>query len=306
MKPGWVAGSVRARLLATRCLGGPGAREIAAAGSLRDALSRVAASPYGRDVDDEMTLVDAERGVRSTALWHLRVLAGWLPPGGSDIVRVVAAGYEIANVEAHVDALAGGPDEVPFALGALATIQQRGLAARSVEDLRAVLSSSQWGDPGTGERGAIGAALRLAWARRIFHRIPELRRAAAAAAAVVVASERFGVGRELSAPAAVDARRLLGAGWTASDFASFVQRVPADARWVFSDVDAERSLWRAEITWWRRLQVEAARSVGRASIGEAVVAWSAALLLADAQRVCAALEAAAWGPVGLEVFDAVA
>jgi hypothetical protein len=266
----------------------------------------VAASPYRRDVDDEMTLVDAERGVRSTALWHLRVLAGWLPPGGSDIVRVVAAGYEIANIEAHVDALAGGPDEVPFALGSLAMIQQRARSALSVADLRAALASSQWGDPGTGERAAISAALRLAWARRISDRIPELRRPAAAAAAVVVASERFGIGRELSAPAAVDARRLLGASWAATDFASFVQSVPADARWVFSDVDDEQSLWRAETTWWRRLQDDATRSVGRASTGEAVVAWSAALLLADAQRVCAALEAAAWGPIGLEVFDAVA
>jgi hypothetical protein len=43
-----------------------------------------------------------------------------------------------------------------------------------------------------------------------------------------------------------------------------------------------------------------------AGTGEATVAWSAMLLLADAQRVCAAFEAAAWGLEGVEAFDAVA
>ncbi len=109
MKPGWVAGSVRARLLADRRLAGAGARSVAAAGDVSSAVAVVAASPYGRDVHGGMGLVDAERGVRATALWHLRVLAGWLPPGGSDVVRVLAGGHEIANIEAHVDELAGAP-----------------------------------------------------------------------------------------------------------------------------------------------------------------------------------------------------
>ena len=113
MKPGWVAGSVRARLLANRRLGRAGARAVAAAGSLPGAVGLVAASPYGRDVKSEMGLLEAERGVRATTLWHLRVLAGWLPPGGSDVVRVLAGGHEIANVEAHVDELAGGPRRGP-------------------------------------------------------------------------------------------------------------------------------------------------------------------------------------------------
>ncbi len=75
---------------------------------------------------------------------------------------------------------------------------------------------------------------------------------------------------------------------------------------MFADVSDERDVWRAETTWWRRLGEEAARQTRRTRGGEAAVAWSAVLLLADACRVCAALEAAAWGPDGLEAFDAVA
>ncbi len=75
---------------------------------------------------------------------------------------------------------------------------------------------------------------------------------------------------------------------------------------MFADVSDDRDVWRAESAWWRRLGEEAARQTRRARDGEATVAWSAVLLLADARRVCAALEAAAWGPDGLEAFDAVA
>ena len=103
-------------------------------------MALVAASPYGRDVDAGMDLVDAERGVRATALWHLRVLAGWLPPGGSDVVRMLAGGHEIANVEAHVAELAGAPHIVPFDLGALGTAWPRVQAARSISEVRAALA----------------------------------------------------------------------------------------------------------------------------------------------------------------------
>ncbi len=306
MKPGWVAGSVRARLLADRCLAGAGARSVAAAGEVSSAVAVVAASPYGRDVHDDMGLVDAERGVRATTLWHLRVLAGWLPPGGSDVVRMLAGGHEIANIEAHVDELAGAPPTVPFDLGALGTAWPRVRAARSIGEVRAALAMSPWGDPGSSERAVFAASLRVAWARRITERIPELRRWASAGAAVVIASERFGNDRELSATAAIDAGRLLGPGWPTATLRSFIDGLSADERWVFADVSDERDVWRAESTWWRRLGEEAARQTRRASDGEAAVAWSAVLLLADARRVCAALEAAAWGPAGLEAFDAVA
>jgi hypothetical protein len=306
VKPGWVAGSVRARLLANRRLGRAGTRAVAATGSVRGAVGLVTGSPYGRDVESGMGLIDAERGVRATTLWHLRVLAGWLPPGGSDVVRVLAGGHEIANVEAHLDKLAGGPDTEPFEVGALATAWPRVRVTRSVAEVRAVLARSPWGDPGTDERASFAAALRVAWARRSAESVPGLRRWATAGAAIVVAGERFAHDRELTPASAIDARRLLGPGWAGTSLESFSARLPADARSVFADVTDAAELWRAETAWWRGLGREAARQVRRASTGEAVVAWSALLLLADAQRVCGALEAAAWGPVGLEAFDAVA
>ena len=217
MKPGWVAGSVRARLLADRRLADAGARAVAAAGEMRAAVALVAASPYGRDVDAGMDLVTAERGVRATALWHLRVLAGWLPPGGSDVVRMLAGGHEIANVEAHVAELAGAPHIVPFDLGALGTAWPRVRAARSISEVRAALAQSPWGDPGSSLAAPFGAALRIAWARRITERIPELGQWASAAAAIVIAGERFGNGQELTATAAIDAGRLLGPRWDVGD-----------------------------------------------------------------------------------------
>jgi hypothetical protein len=306
LKPGWVAGSVRARLLADRRLADAGARAVAAAGEMRAAVALVAASPYGRDVDAGMDLVTAERGVRATALWHLRVLAGWLPPGGSDVVRMLAGGHEIANVEAHVAELAGAPHIVPFDLGALGTAWPRVRAARSISEVRAALAQSPWGDPGSSLAAPFGAALRIAWARRITERIPELGQWASAAAAIVIAGERFGNGQDLTATAAIDAGRLLGPRWDVGDLGSFIRAVPADVRWVFADVSDDGELWRAETAWWRRLRSEAARQTRRATKGEATVTWSTVLLLADAHHVCAALEAAAWGLAGLEEFDAVA
>jgi hypothetical protein len=306
VKPGWVAAAVRARLLANRRLGRDGARGLAAADSLPDAVRVVAHSPYGRDVTEGMGLVDAERGVRATALWHLRVLAGWLPPGASDVIRVLAAGHEIANLEAHLDELAGGPRAQPFELGALSTVWPRAHQTRSVGELRAVLAASPWGDPGTEERAPLAAALRLAWARRVDDAVPELRRWARGGAAVVVASERFGHGRELSPAAGLETRRVLGPGWTAPTVETFVGSLPAESRDVLADVVSDADVWRAEAAWWRQLGNAAARETRRAATGRAMVAWSAVLLLVDTHEVVAGLEAVQWGAAGLESFDALA
>jgi hypothetical protein len=306
VKPGWVAGAVRARLLANRRLGRDGVREVAAADSLADGMGFVVASPYGRDVTAGMVLADAQHAVRATALWHLRVLAGWLPPGASDLIRVLAAGFEIANVEAHLDELAGGPAATPFELGALSTVWPRARPTRSIGELRAVLAASPWGDPGTDERGALAAALRLVWARRVADAVPELRRWATAGAAVVVAGERFGHDRELSPPAGLETRRVLGLGWTAPTLEEFVAALPTECRGAFADVAHAADVWRAEAAWWRGFGDEAARESRRAATGRAAVAWSAVLLLVDAHDVTAGLEAAQWGPAGLETFDALA
>jgi hypothetical protein len=300
-----VAGTVRARLLANRRLGDAGARRVAAAGEAAEATRRVADSPYGRDVSAGMAISDAEHGVHATALWHLRVLAGWLPPGGSDVVRILAGGHEIANIESHMDALGGAPPTPPFVLGALGTAWPRVRTTRSIGAVRAALAASPWGDPGSDERAPFSAALRLAWARRVSERIPALRRWAAAGAAVVVANERFGNGRALTASATRDARRLLGPGCEASPVAAFAAGLAADVRPVFADAVATDDAWRAETALWRELRADAATRIRRDGTGRSTVAWVAVLLLEDARRVCAALEAAPWGADGLETFDAV-
>jgi hypothetical protein len=280
---------------------------VAAASSPGDAVALVAASSYGRDVSRGMALWDAQRGVQATALWHLRVLAGWLVGGGSEVVRVLASGFEIANVEGLLDELAGRPRARSFELGALALAWPRVGAARTVEELREGLATSTWGDPGTLDPAGIGVALRLAWARLVTGRIPGLRRCGAAAAAIVVARERFRRGRMLPSPASLDARRILGTVWQgATSVTSFAELVSSDARWVFADVTGADVLWRAEARWWTGAAATAARGLSLTQPGELIVASAALLLLVDAHWTCAALEAAQWGASGLETFDALA
>jgi hypothetical protein len=306
MRSAWVAGAVRARLLASRRLGSGGAREVAAAGSVPGAVAIVASSPYGRFVDPTMTVPAAQHGVRRAALWHLRILAGWLPPDGSEVIRSLAAGYDIANIEGHLDALAGIAPGPPFELGALAVAWPRVRDTRSVAEVRAALAGSSWRDPGSDQRASISAALRIAAFLRVADRVPVLASHARAAGAVVVAAERFGHGRALPEPAALDARRLLGPAADSPDLATLAAALSGDVRWVLAEIQRGSEIWRAEARWWRRLGEDAEHGTRRSTPGDATVAWSAVALLTDAHQVCGALEAAAWGTTGWETFDAVA
>jgi len=306
MKPGWVAGSARARALARRRLGAAGSRSVATA-SFADAVTMVAGSPYGHSVTSEMSLTEAQRGVWATALWDLRVLAGWLVAGGADMVRILAGGFEIANIESQLGMLAGGRDVRPFELGPLATIWPRVRGCRSSDEVRHALAASPWGDPGTTEPARLAAALRLAWARRVSDSIPRLRRWAAAAGALIVAGERFVGGRTLGSSAGRDARRLLGPACEGvDDVAGFADALGGDARWVLADIDDGEALWQGEARWWNVTAEAALAALGRAQPGEVVVESVAVVLLTDAHRVCGALEAAAWGRAGAETFDALA
>jgi hypothetical protein len=127
---GWVAGSVRARALAQRRLGAGAARTLAASSSLEVALAALAASPYRQEVRPGQRLAEAQRAVAATLLWHLRVLAGWLPREGADMLRLLAGWFEVANVDELLHRLAGGEAEEPFRLGALATAWPRLAPAR--------------------------------------------------------------------------------------------------------------------------------------------------------------------------------
>jgi hypothetical protein len=112
-----VAGSVRGKALAQRRLGAGAARALAASSSLEVALAALAATPYRHEIRPGHSLAEAQRAVTATLLWHLRVLAGWLPREGADMLRLLAGWFEIAGVEELLHRLAGGVAEEQFRMG---------------------------------------------------------------------------------------------------------------------------------------------------------------------------------------------
>ena len=220
MGAAWVAGVTRARSMLVRRLGITGARHIAAAEDLEDALRGLATTPYCRHLASGASLPTAQRAVTAALLWHLRVLAGWLPRRGVECLRLLASGFEIANIETHFHRLFGsGEVPPPYVLGALATVWGRLAGTSEPEALRAALIASPWRDPGS-TPAAMAVTLRLTAAARIAARIPPAVRWSAGRAALLVARERFVHDRPLPAtahgPAAAEysaalVRLLLGA-----------------------------------------------------------------------------------------------
>jgi hypothetical protein len=126
---GWVAGSLRARALAMRRLGPETAKHIAACSSLADALAilnetayRIPPSRLSRESGDlRWALEAAQRAIAESVLWNLRVLAGWLPRGGTAVMRALAGWFEVANISERLRELDGGATGQYFDLGAVAT-----------------------------------------------------------------------------------------------------------------------------------------------------------------------------------------
>lgn len=309
MSAGWVAGSVRARALAQRRLGAGAARTLAASSSLEVALAALAGTPYRQKVRPGQRLAAAQRAVAATLLWHLRVLAGWLPREGADMLRLLAGWFEIANVDELLHRLAGGEAEEPFRLGALATAWPRLAPARSTAELRQTLVASPWGDPGAATPRAVQVGMRLSWLARVGDDVERSAPWAAGKAALLVARERFAAGRDLPAATPARARALLGPGaLAAASLAELARRLPARARWALEGVTDPDELWRAEARWWSRVERDGFALLGEGSgagLGPAPVLGAVAVLAADAWRVRAALELAARGGQPLEVFDAL-
>ena len=296
MSAAWVAGTVRARGLVRRRLGRPAIRALAAAPSLGAALERLARSPYGHDVTIDLHLPTAQRAVWATALWHLRVLAGWLPPAGAERFRLLAGGFEVANIEDHLDRLEGRTTEAPFTLGSLATAWSRIGQTASPTQLRAALRTSAWGDPGGESWADVHLGLRVAWARRVHAEVREAADWAGGALAVTVATQLFVAGRQLSGPVLAGAQRVLGRRWDdAPSLTKLSRRLPADARWVLAGVTEPGDLWLAQARWWAKVESDATRLLARSRPGPAPVVGGGALLAVDAWRTQAALEVAARG-----------
>lgn len=310
MGGGWVAGVTRARAMLSRCLGAGGARDVAAGPTLDDAVRYLGATAYRHDLRPDMSLADAQRAVGATLLWHLRVLAGWQPRSGAEAVRLLAAGFEIANTEEHLRAVGGAglPRPArPYQLGTLATAWPRLARTASPPELRTALAASVWGDPGAESPAAVATGMRASAAVRTAGALPEAARWAAGRMALLVGREVFVVGRRMAEPAARRASRLLGsAAVRAASFANFRQHLPATARWALDGIDEAADLWRAEARWWDRLEQDGSELLRGSRWGSGPVVGAVAVLSADAWRVRGALELAARGGRPTGVFDAPA
>ena len=306
MSAGWVAGSVRARALARRRLGAGAARQLAASGSLRDAQQVLAATAYGRRVRPGQDLAETQHQVAGALLWDLRVLAGWLPQDGVRLLRVLAAWFELANVEEMLQALAGRPADTEFELGALATAWPRLRQADSRAGLRAALAASEWRDPGGDTDRAVRLGMRARYAVRAAALPAPVRGWAVAAMALLVAEERR-TGGHAEGAVLDDAAGLLGpAALRAATLADLAGGLPSSVRWVLNGVTTPDDLWRAETTWRSRVEQDGLLLLRTATLDSEAVLGAVAVMACDAWRVRGALEVAARGGSAIDVYQEVA
>jgi hypothetical protein len=305
----WTAASVRARALSARRVGRDACRTLARSHSLADALVTLTHTPYDHDVRIGMNVAAAERAVARTLLWHLRVLAGWAPSRGHDRIRVLAGAFEIANILGKLAQFDAPAAAAPYELGALAAAWPLVDRASNAQDVRTVLATSVWGDPGGTDLPTIGAALSLAFVRRVAFGIPEAQPWAKMFGGFFLA-RMFAAGAPPAAGSANDRtlRAIAGGTWTASTkLADLPSLLSPCASGALDAAETPETLWRAEARAWNRVEADALRLQRRWSPGPGAVVAAAALLAIDAWRVRAALECAArGGHAPDEVLDVVA
>lgn len=305
MSAAWVAGSTRARLLLGRRIGPSTAGAVAAAGNLESAVARLAGTAYA-EAASVRTLEDAQRAVASVLLLELRLVLGWLPRGGAEVVRSLASWFELVNVEDRLAYLRGGPLLPPFELGALASAWPVAAGAESPAEIREALRASAWADPGGDDEATIHLALRLAWARRVQAHVPEARPWVGGALALLAARDLAADGGSVRAAASF-ALRDLGDAWRQAATAEELARaLPPRASWALAGAPDAAQTWFLETAWWRRVGADAEALVRTSREGRAVVVGAVALLALDAVRIAAALGAAATpGGAAREVVDAL-
>jgi hypothetical protein len=196
---------------------------------------------------------------------------------------------------------------VAYRLGALGTTWLRLSATSTLEEVRAALTSSPWGDPRSTAPHEIALVLRLSACLRIAARVPPAREWATGAAALLVAREIAAERLPLPARAGDEIVPLLGvAAAEASSMAGLVDALTRSAAWALAGVTRAEDLWHAEARWWARVERDAFRLARGSRPGPGVPVGVAALLATDAWRVRAALESAARHGRAQEDFDAVA
>jgi hypothetical protein len=295
MSAGWVAGSVRARALARRRLGPLYARRLAALESLPDAQRVLAGTAYGRRIRPGQDLAATQHEVAAALLWDLRVLAGWLPPQGLPMLRVLAAWFEIANVDELLAGLGGVASGPQFDMGALATAWPRLRHCRGLPELRLELGASAWRDPGGEDAAAIRLGMRARWAEWLAGLGEPVRSWTAQARALLPG------GRVLGPPTGP---RPVRAGPVATG------RGPAANGPRDGSPSQPDDAWRAELALRARVEQDGLALLRTSSLDRDVVLGTVAVLACDAWRTVAALEVAARGGNqpgrGLEVFDELA
>lgn len=295
MKPGWTAGVTRARLLLSRAIGPEHASEVAGSRALGDGLIALAGSAYGERVRTGQDLATAQRAVAETLLWHVRILAGWLPAAGAALVRALAGWFELMNIDARLAALAGeGGEPRPFAMGTLATAWSDVERARTVEEVARAVAGSAWDVPRVSSAAELALALRVAWARRVQESAPDAAEWVAGAGALLVARELL-VARtgehaaQLLLYPGIDQQVL-----AANSLTELRGALGPRAGWALLDIGEPTELWQAELGWWAQVEDDA-RALLRRIDDEAVVLAAVTLLAVDAQRTARALELAARG-----------
>ncbi len=320
MSSSWVAGVVRAKALARRRLGAAGVRAVAKSPGLGPALAILASSPYGHDVRPGQSLGAAQHAVAASLLWNMRVLAGWLPRGNVDVVRLFAAGYEVANLDEHLWTLQHFPEpdsepaNPPYSLGTLGTSWSRLSSTTTLTGIAEVLETSRWQLRGCRTPREFHLGLRLAWADAVVADVPEAAGWARAAGALLVLKEVLLEGHRLTDPLALRASYVLGPAFVGAlgsrlvDLAELRDGLPSGARWVLDGIDQAQDLWRGEAAWWHRVERDGFALLRGSGYDGGPVVGALAVLAVDVWRVRAALETAARGGAGpaLEAFDGVA
>ncbi|HEY8700129.1 MAG TPA: hypothetical protein VIM08_04055 [Arthrobacter sp.] len=318
-----MAASVRARAMAHRRVGAGASRSLAAEPILESALSSLRDSSYAERLRGKAGLPAAERAVRDTVLWQLRVLAGWLPASGTALARAAAGAFEIENIMALAHHLAGGPKPPePYYLGALATAWPRLRSAGSGGELAGILAATAWGPDvgaaalgaaglgGEGREGGLGGlrdALTVAWARRLAAAAPPARPWCGAVCALTAARILTVDGGTPAAPILHLLRPVLGRRWeTAVSLAEFTAALPPSLRTVLNGVLSPKELWRAEARMHAAVEKDGFQLLRGSMPGPDVVLGAIAVLSIDAWRVRAALAAAAAGAGSSEVLDEAA
>ena len=294
--------------MARRRIGAGACRRIAAQPSLEDGLALLAESAYAHVPPAGPTLAQAQHATREAVLWQLRVLAGWLPGRGDDVVRAAAAAFERDNIVAVAQRLRGGADGSPdFELGSLATAWPRLRGVTSTEELLTTLRRTRWGDVGSGGPASLSDVLTVAWLRRLATAAPEARPWAAAGCALVAARILLVDNGEPSPRLRQLVRPLLGGSWvTAGTLEELRLALPVGVRPVLERVSTTDELWRAEAGLRGQVEAHGFELLRGPRPGRGVVLGAVAVLAMDAWRVRAALAAAAVGAGSSEVLDAVA